>query len=159
LLAGWEVHRGAIDKLLQGMEKLDRLNLAVDELLQGMEELDQLDLAVDVEGVAAGTGEHQEMEGLELVQWWRTDVLRQSSSRCCLNPRRRGLWLLSSHWLPNRPFELPLDCARPSLIELPPNCSRSASPAPTRRFARVSPPGHRLTPPRRLSPCWARLPP
>jgi hypothetical protein len=56
LLAGWEVHRGAIDELLQGMEELDQLDLAVDQLLQGMEELDQLDLAIDVEGVAAWDG-------------------------------------------------------------------------------------------------------
>jgi hypothetical protein len=42
LLAGWEVHRGAIDELLQGMEELDQLDLIVDHLLQGMEEPDQL---------------------------------------------------------------------------------------------------------------------
>jgi hypothetical protein len=58
LLVGWEVHRGAIYELLQGMEELDQLDLIVDQLLQGMEELNQLDLTVDVDGVAVGTGEH-----------------------------------------------------------------------------------------------------
>jgi hypothetical protein len=63
------------------MEELDQLNLTVDRLLQGMEELDQLDLTVDVEGVAAGTGEHQEMEDPMLTRWLGHDVWRWSSSR------------------------------------------------------------------------------
>jgi hypothetical protein len=33
LLAGWEVHYGAIDELLHGVEELDQLDLAVDQLL------------------------------------------------------------------------------------------------------------------------------
>jgi hypothetical protein len=46
-----------------------------------MEELNQLDLAVDVEGVAAGMGEHQEMEDLMLTRWLGRDVRQRSSSR------------------------------------------------------------------------------
>jgi hypothetical protein len=38
LLAGWEVHYGAIDELLQGMEGMEEL--AINEQLQGMKELD-----------------------------------------------------------------------------------------------------------------------